>query len=165
MKPILALLGALLFLGWSVTRGVMAINLNRNCTGYLKRAADANTVPLAMKNLEVALQYAESNGLTSGYTSVLYRTPNEDVGFWYGNLKASLEELQRIGPETTQLERTNVLIKLRETLLYQGKEGTAITVPDGLSVYPSNAMYAMFGLASFLLMALAWGAVAMDDLY
>ncbi len=39
------------------------------------------------------------------------------------------------------LERTNVLIKLRETLLDTGK-GTKVTVPDGLAIFPNNKLWA-----------------------
>ena len=162
MKISLAALFTLLFLGWATTRIVMDINFGRNCTGYLKRAADANTVPMAAKNLETAVRYAETNGLTSGYTSILYRSPSEDIGFWYENLTASLKELKEITPETTQLERTNVLMKLRETLLDQGENGVHVTAPSGLSVYPSNTAFALWGCLSLIFAGVFWIAGAMD---
>ncbi len=34
--------------------------------------------------------------MTSGYTSILWQTPDEDIGFWYTNLKASQQELQNL---------------------------------------------------------------------
>ena len=37
-------------------------------TGYLKRAADANTIILANEEFSKAISYLESNNLTSGYT-------------------------------------------------------------------------------------------------
>lgn len=128
---------------------------DRGCEGYLKRAADANTVALAEQNLAIAVKYAEDNGMTSGYTSIIYRTPDEDVGFWYSNLKASLEELRSITPEATQLERTNILMKLRETLLDEGNE-VKVTVPNGISIFPDNTMYAILGVLSILFSAIFW---------
>ena len=38
---------------------VKAITLKQNCTGYLKRAADANTVEMAGKQLDIAVVYLE----------------------------------------------------------------------------------------------------------
>jgi hypothetical protein len=164
MKLALAILCTAFFLIWMGVRIVAGINFDRNCEGYLKRAADANTVDLAAENLEVAVKYAEQNGLTSGFTSVVYRTPDEDMGFWYKNLTASLKELRAIKPETPQLERTNVLMKLRETLLDQG-ERTSVTAPSGISVYPSNGMYAFWGLISFILGCVFWFMFVIDDGY
>lgn len=132
---------------WGVMRIVNNVVFDRNCEGYLKRAADANTIELAEKNLAVAVKYLEDNEFTSGYTSILWRTPDEDIGFWYQNLKSSLDELHAIRPDATRLERTNVLMKLRETLLDEGKN-IHVTAPRGISVYPGNVGYALWCLSS-----------------
>jgi hypothetical protein len=155
MKLTLAVLFTLSLLVFSGARTVAYINFGRNCEGYLKRAADANTIDLAAKNLEIAIKYADANNLKSGYTSIVYRTPDEDIGFWYENLTASLKELRAVKPEASQLEKTNVLIKLRETLLDQG-QSTSVTAPNGISVYPSNGAWAAWGFLSFIFAAVFW---------
>ena len=76
---------------------------NINCMGHLKRAADANTIELAKQELGTAINYLKTKDIVSGYTSILYRTPNEDIGFWYSNLVASLEELGMVSLEASQL--------------------------------------------------------------
>ena len=68
---------------------VKEISFDRNCTGYLKRAADANTIPMASKELGMAIKYLDDHNLTKGYTSIFYTTPDEDIEFFYNNLKAS----------------------------------------------------------------------------
>ncbi|MEL6660196.1 MAG: hypothetical protein AAFY48_02670 [Bacteroidota bacterium] len=130
------------------------IQFKQNVSGYLKRAADANTIELAEQELTKAITYLEANNLTSGYTSVLWQTPDEDIDYWYRNLKASQLELQTLESESA-LEKTNVLIKLRETLVDVG-ESTKVTVPDGLSVYPNNKLWAIL-----MLIALATGFAGM----
>lgn len=117
---------------------IKSITLNQNCTGYLKRAADASTVELALQELNVSIKYLEGNDLTDGYTSVLYRTPSEDLSFWYLNLKGCQKEL-KAAMTRSQLEQTNTLMKLRETLT---DNGARLTVPNGLSRYPHNELYA-----------------------
>ena len=129
---------SILIFGMRISKG---IELKQNVTGYLKRAADANTINLAEEELSKAIGYLESNDLTSGYTSILWKTPDEDIEFWYRNLKASQVELQNLNSESA-LEKTNVLIKLRETLVDQGQK-TKVTVPRGLSVYPNNKLWAL----------------------
>lgn len=124
------------------------VAFKQNVSGYLKRAADANTIELAEEELTKAITYLEAENLTSGYTSILWQTPDEDIDFWYRNLKASQQELQTLESESA-LEKTNVLIKLRETLLDTG-ESTKVTVPDGLSVYPNNKMWAALMLLATL---------------
>lgn len=153
MKKGLCILFILLFCVWAGIRIVATIQFDRNCGGYLKRAADANTVELAKKQLRVSLDYMEREGLITGYTSILYRTPDEDVGFWYTNIKSSLTELEQMNTNATQLERSNLLMKLRETLLDEGKSAS-ITIPGGISIYPNNVAMAFFGWLSAILMVI-----------
>ncbi len=164
LTAVFSVIFSLAFVAWMGARVVNSIVFDRNCEGYLKRAADANTIELAKQNLGVAVKYLENNQLTSGYTSVVYRTPDEDVGFWYENLRASLKELNEVRPDATQLEKSNVLMKLRETLLDEGENGTCVTVPNGMSVFPNNVAYANWGIVSLLLAGL-FGLVALasDD--
>jgi hypothetical protein len=138
-------------------RAVKQINFTRDCGGHLKRAADANTVPLAAQELETAIDYIERHGLTHGYTSVLYQTPDEDLGFWYQNLNGSLEELRGLTPQATELERSNVLLKLRETLLDHTEGGEKVTAPQGIGIFPNNRLFAIVGL--FLFLGLATGGL------
>lgn len=138
---ILLLAFALVVFGFRV---VYKIQFKPNVTGYLKRAADANTIDLAEQELSRAISYLEAHGLTSGYTSVVYKTPDEDLEFWYNNLKASQLELKQLN-STSALEKTNVLLKLRETLVDEG-ERTKVTVPAGISVFPNNTFWAILGL-------------------
>ncbi len=140
------------FLLWIGTRTIKSIQYNQNCGGYLKRAADSNTVDQAKEQLKIAITYMENNNLTSGYTSVLWKTPDEDVGFWYKNIKTAYDELEKISPDASQLEKTNVLMKLRETLLDNGESGTIVTEPDGISVFPNNVAFAIFGTISLILL-------------
>lgn len=147
---------ALAVFGIRMSKG---ISMKQNCTGYLKRAADANTVETAKEQLQKSITYLEANNLTSGYTSVLWQTPDEDISFWYKNLKASENELEKIDSTTSSLEKSNVLMKLRETLLDNGKNGDSLTAPNGLSVYPNNGMWGvLMCLASLIILGLlAWG--------
>lgn len=130
---------------------VRCIKYEQDCGGYLKRASDANTVELARRELARAVAYLDERGFTEGYTSVLWRTPDEDVGFWYTNLRASLAELDAVPEGASALERSNVLMKLRETLLDQGDKGARVTEPDGITRFPHNA--------AFMYLAVAWMAL------
>lgn len=121
----------------------------KNVTGYIKHAADANTVDIAHEELTKAINYLEANNMTSGSTSVIWETPDEDVGFWYKNLKASQKELAELN-STSALERTNVLMKLRETLLDHGEKSSKVTTPDGMSAFPNNALWVWLSWAAFI---------------
>lgn len=117
-----------------------------HCEGHLKRAADANTIEIAKKELQTAIDYLEKNKITDGFTSVIYQSPNDDIGFFYNNLKSSIEELDKVTTDTTQLERTNVLMKLRETLLDHKDSGDKVTLPDAIQVFPNNKTYFWGGI-------------------
>ncbi|OGZ72000.1 MAG: hypothetical protein A2908_00980 [Candidatus Staskawiczbacteria bacterium RIFCSPLOWO2_01_FULL_38_12b] len=146
---------------WIGIRVYRAVVFKIECSGHIKRAADANTTELASQEMKVVVDYLEQHSMTSGYTSVLYRTPDEDVGFWYINLKSSLEELKKVKTGTSQLERSNLLLKLRQTLLDQKEMGESVTTPKGISIFPHNTAFAFFGIfghGAFALGILLWAS-------
>lgn len=158
-----AVLFSLLFVLWAGVRIYKGIVFGIECQGRMKRASDANTVELARAEMEKVVHYAMEQGLTNGYTSIIYRTPDEDVGFWFQNMQASLEKLKRVRPDATQLEMSNVLMKLRETLLDHGRR-LSVTVPSGISVFPHNVGYTVWGSLSFMFAAIfAVGAIAVRE--
>ena len=131
------------------------IIFERNCSGHLKNAACANNVELAAKELNKALNYIEKNDLTHGYTSILYKTPDEDIGFWYSNIKLSYNELISVSNETTSLEKSNILLKLRETLIDEVDGTTIVTYPDGIQKYPNNVLYNILLVIAYIFVILS----------
>lgn len=135
------------------------IKMEQNCTGYLKRAADANTVELAKVELEKCIAYLEANDLTTGYTSIIYNTPDEDISFWYTNIKDSHRELTLVTDSTTSLEKSNILMKLRETLLDNEK----LSAPTGLARFPNNGLWCVGSCMAFIMIVVGVGMVLTFD--
>jgi hypothetical protein len=132
---------------WLIVRIVAGVSFSIDCSGHIKRAADANTIELAKQELVTVIKYCDDHALTSGVVSIFLKQPKNDVGFWYQNLSSSLNELNKLDTNSSQLEKTNVLMKLRETLTDQG-ETLSITAPKGITIYPHNIsffLWAMFG--------------------
>ena len=135
---------------------VKAIKFTQQCGGYLKQTADANTVELALERITLAIDYIEKNNLTDGYTSVLWKTEDENINYWYRNIKACREELEA-NLESSSLEKSNVLMKVRETLTDNGGEGgTTLTIPTGISRYPHNALFGILLTISIILLSVCW---------
>jgi len=153
MKQFTIILLAILALAGTGAVIYKRIVFKQNCSGRLERAANANTVELAVKELNAAIEYAEANGYTTGYTSVIYRTPDEDVEYWYNNLCASRQELLNLPDSSSTLEKTNTLMKLRETLTDTGEDGTQVIYPAGLPFYPHNFLWGI--VRWFILIAYA----------
>jgi hypothetical protein len=166
MRIIAAATMSLLFIGIVSVRGCATIQYNANCGGYLKRAADANTVDRANVELTRAIKYLSDNNMTRGYTSVIYKTPDEDVGYWYNNLVDAQQELDRAlaNPGMTQLESSNVLMKLRETLTDNGDSGTKVTEPQGIDVFPNNKLWALVTTLALLISVVGWIAVWAEEM-
>jgi len=123
----------------------MGFNYNINAGGHLTRAASANNVTLAREELETALIYI--NKLPDGYTSILINTPDEDVTFWKRNLNEAHAELLEFEANIdmyTATDKSNQLMKLRETLTSQSEKGTVTNQPAGISRYPYNKSMAAF---------------------
>ena len=150
MKYVIGTLVCVLALITPVAWVVNKIHFNQDCSGYLKQTADANTAEIALERLNLALDYIERNRLTYGYTSVLWQTEDENVEFWYKNLKACQSELKAC-INGSQLEKSNVLMKVRESLTDAKEGGTSLTIPQGISRYPNNAAWMIFGWLSALL--------------
>ena len=155
MKKIGFLLAGLLFTlalcSLLTVRIVKTVQFEKGCTQYLKRAADANTIELAKQELEKAINYAESHDLTHGTVSIFIQQPANDIGYWYTNMVACYDELENVSEESTQLEKTNILMKLRESLTDETDNGINVTCPNGLDVYPKNATYFWIGIILVLL--------------
>lgn len=111
---------------------VKDIQFSANCGDYLKLAADANNIDVAEKHLSTAIAYLESNNLTSGHTKIFIYKPSNDIGLWYENLKVAQTQLQEMQTtDYTELEQSNMLMKLRETIL---NDGGSLTHPIGISI-------------------------------
>ena len=111
------------------------------CRDHLKRAADANTVKTARVELRTAIAYLQVKGLTDGYVSIFLKQPKNDIGFWFKNLTESFEELESVPDSSSHLEKSNVLMKLRETILDETESGTRVTHPKWISLHPHNGTY------------------------
>lgn len=153
---VLAIVTTVIFCIWGGARIVAGISFDKNCTQYLKRAADANSIEIAKVELGKAISYAESQGLTEGVVSIFLRQPMNDIGYWYTNMVTAYEELENLPEDSTPLEKTNVLMKLRETLTDNNGSGTSVTVPNGISIYPNNAGYFWWSIISSIACLVFW---------
>lgn len=108
------------------------IKFDAKCGNYLQLSADANSIEIAEKHLTKAIEYLEKNNITSGYTKIFVYKPKNDIGLWYANLKSAQKQLQDIikKGDCSELEESNMLMKLRETLL---NEDDYPTLPLGIS--------------------------------
>lgn len=162
-KALFLLIGLTLIIGPTVCI-VKSIKFTQQCSGYLKQAADANTAELALSRINIAIEYVEDHELTSGYTSAIWRTEDENIGFWYENLKACQEELTRC-LDGTQLEKSNVLMKVRESLTDDGEKGTKLTIPNGISRYPYNLLFGIWNLISIIALLFLIGYFLIEEDY
>lgn len=145
----LTTVSSIIFIAWIVVRIVAAYQFNVGIDGHLKRASNANTIELAQVEIETSLKAIEKKELTSGNTGIIFKTPSNDVDFWYKNIKASYEELKSVEKSATQLEKTNLLMKLRESLTNED----GVISPVGISIYPNNLLFALWGWLSFIALA------------
>jgi len=118
-------------------------NFNNNCGDYLKLAGDAPSIEKAHHFLSKAVDHIERSHLTSGNSAYIFRTPENDVGIWYEQIlgakktaESILERDQKSPNSLSQLERDNALMKIREVLLDDSKEGTTVTLPKNINWFP-----------------------------
>lgn len=155
MKKILLLV--VLLIAGSIVPGILIVKrvqFKQNCSGYLKQAADANSTELALQRINMAISYIERESLTDGYTSVLWQTEDENIRFWYENIIACRNELDGCG-KASQLEKSNVLMKVRESLTDNDHGDTVLTIPAGIYKYPNNALWSVLLTISIIILCVA----------
>lgn len=155
----LGTLGLMAFLAWAGVRIYYKIQFGQNCEDYISQAASSPDPGVAAAKLDTAIAYAERAGLTSGNTGVLFTYPTNDVGFWYRRMVDSRAIIRALPPNDAPLEISNTMMRVHETLVAGGKEGQRIVEPDGIEIAPHNAVFALWGWLSFLLMSVFYGIV------
>lgn len=111
------------------------------CGDWLKLAADAADIRQANHFLEEGIRYIEKKNLTTGSSAYFIHTPSADVGLWYQRLKKRKEVIEEVierdaKGESTPLEISNTLIKLRELLLDIEEDETKVTLPTKIWLFP-----------------------------
>lgn len=143
---------------------VKSITMDVNCIDYFELAADANSVHLAEKYLTQGIKYLEENNLTSGFTKIIIYKPTNDIEFWYENLKSAQAQLQELSQkeDLTELEESNALMKLRETLL---GPGVGVTHPQMISFYPNESgwFWSMISIWMLWIIAFMVGCIAYES--
>ena len=111
----------------------------RECAGYLNLAANANDPKLVIKYMDIAIEYIERNNLDKGNTTVIFNYPDRSLDYWYANLKEIQADVKALPDDVSQLERSNVLMKVRESLTDSDSQGgSRIILPPYIAYYPSQ---------------------------
>lgn len=125
-----------------------------NCGDYLKLAGDAPTVEKANVFLGKAINYLEQKDKTSGNSAFIFRTPANDVGIWYGQLTGAKAIADSLIKNGTSLEKSNALMKIRETVLDQGEKGTVVTLPTKIASFPYQWPMLIWWIVTVLLVVI-----------
>lgn len=172
MSRIIFITSILSLIVFSITAIVLTIQFDRDIGGHLKLAADANNTEMTERKLSLAVDGMQrwnlcNEGGDNCFTSVLWRTPDEDVGYWRENIENTLADLQSMTAEerADNLIESNQLIKVRETLLDAGQSGDYVTSPSGISRYPNNGSFALWGCLSLLVCLLSLGMIYKEEYY
>ena len=139
----LAIVAWVPFLIFVCARIVMDVNFDRNIEGHLKLAADSSSIELAIDELKIATAAMEA--YPAGFTSIIYNTPDESVTFWIKNTKTCLNQLEVIPKTASLMDKNSSLLKARQILLDHKSNGESVTSPAGISIYPFNLLWTIFG--------------------
>jgi len=153
---ILPIIFTCVFIVWAAIRTVAEIQFSLGCGQYLQRAATANSITLASSNLDTAIRYLDKNNLTDGQVSIFLKQPKNDISYWYANLKSAQDELANMKPDAAQLEVSNELMKIKETLVTATSDGETLICPEGIEIYPYNAVLFWLSIVSGIPAFVLW---------
>ena len=133
------------------TTAIKSLIFDINCESYLKSAADAPTVELAATELDIAINWFTEHYPTEGYSCFIFKKRDQDVGNWYRRLVAARSDLDTITEDSSGLERSNMLMKLRETLLDGSNTGDKVTLPLNIAIFPHQWLWScLFFVGAFI---------------
>lgn len=154
------------FIGVSIATWYQSYEFDVGCGNYLKRAADAPSIQMASDAMDTAIAYCRRHDLTHGNGAIVFKKPEHDIGYWFGQLVSAYEELDQAREEGGELIESNALMKLREVLLDSSASGDSLTLPTNISIAPNQVMWhAMFWVSSVMGIAgLITCGIALSDL-
>lgn len=127
-----------------------SISYEKDVESHLEAAANAQTVEIATSELDIAIRNIEARGLTTGQTGILYNNQQNDIGFWYRNVKAARTTISELPTGADALTKSNTLMRMREGLQRHNGDGDSVIQPDNISLYPNQWMAAFGGLSALL---------------
>jgi hypothetical protein len=154
---LVAILAVAPFASWAITRGVLAQTYENNVGAPLRAADSTFSVDVAQAKLGLVITFLESRGVgeISGSTSLFVPSPDEDIGAWYVRLKGANNLLQSLDENSTQEQEDAAMMAMYRATSRPGHLHN-VYVPEGISVYPNNWAYAMWGFIS-----LPWAIVGL----
>jgi len=166
MRPILlsfAIVFTVAFICVFLANFALWINFKKGCADYLKLAGDAPDIYKAQEFLSKALDFMEKTGRTKGNSAFFFKTPRNDVGTWYQQIKGAektlkeLIEQEKVEPHSVdRLTKDNALMKIREVVLDEGNEGVRVTLPQHIDVFPKQVLFLFLYMGFGILAAIFW---------
>jgi hypothetical protein len=138
---------------WGTVRVERAINFSNQCGGYMQQVSCASSPEIAQEPMKKTLSYMEKHNLTKGCVCLfgLGKTPTKDVGFWYANMKSVQTILDIIVEQkSSTAEKSSTLLKIKQCMVDRNEEAKA---PLGITVYPHNNLFFLWGLLGLLFAA------------
>jgi hypothetical protein len=126
---------------------------SQNFSSHLDRAAHAPSIKVAHQELKQVEDYLVTNNLTTGNSSTFYDVNQNDLAYFYGNVKdstAQLAELEKSG-DSTSVNSSNELMRIEGTFKVKGEKGESLRTPESLSHAPNQRIWFWLGLLSFAL--------------
>lgn len=139
------------FFGWWITRIVESVKFDNNCTYHINQALGSSRSTdepkYAANEIDIAINYIDTHNLAYGVTSIVDKSSSEDLSIWHTSLtkkQTYLHELAEESPESITKYKDYVVAR---NLYSSG----GLSIPDGISVYPHNTLFCVWGWISGLL--------------
>lgn len=138
------------FFSWAITRIIKKEIFDNNFTYHINQSMSGTDPSKSYEEFVSALLYLQSHNLTSGYTTIVIRSPSEDISIFYDGIFKKFQYSQKLAslpPEEIKQYQEYVVNKNLAT--------TQIKEPEGISIYPYNGIYFVWMLISILLLVLS----------
>lgn len=145
------------FVAWLLIRIYRVLCFYKNCESYIRNSMNTASIDIAKSELEHAISYLEKNNLTSGRTSIVTSKLHNDIGYFYKNLKKQYDFLDhKCKNSLTEVNIQNILKEYEDNLHSRTANGVKTLIPEGISIYPSNTVFCIWGTMSFITLVISF---------
>ncbi len=154
---VVLIIGSLISIAtWGAIRACRYLSFYKGCESFLKNSVYTDSITLTKTELSYAISYLEEKDLTHGRVSIITQDINNDIGYFYENLKEQYMLLvEAENKNLNDREQEDVLKIYRKNIC---NNFGSPKIPNGITIYPYNIAFFWWSIISIILFIISFAS-------